>query len=64
MQVMFPDRSIRHIDSGPLTIEEILLSFGINPTSVVVTRNGKLVPETAHAAQDDEIRIIAVAHGG
>ena len=64
MQIMLPDRSTRQLDCGPLPIEEILHRFGINPVSVIVTRNGRLVPETACAEEGDEIRIIRVAHGG
>lgn len=64
MQVILPDRSTRRLDCGPLRIEDILHQFGINPVTVIVTRNGKLVPETARAGGEDEIRIIAVAHGG
>lgn len=64
MQVILPDRSTRKLDCDPITIEELLRRFGINPVTVIVTRNGTLVPETAHAGKEDEIRIIAVAHGG
>ena len=64
MQVILPDRSTRHLDCGPLLVEEILHLLGINPVTVIVTRNGKLVPETARAGEGDEVRIIAIAHGG
>ena len=48
----------------PACISRILDRLGINPSEVIVSRNGKLVPEDAVANGDDEIRIIRIAHGG
>jgi len=64
LQVILPDKSTRQLEGGSLLVEEILHRLGINPITVIVTRNGKLVPETARAGEGDEVRIIAIAHGG
>jgi sulfur carrier protein ThiS len=47
-----------------LSISHILDRLRINPSEVIVSRNGKLVPEDAVAGDDDVIRIIRIAHGG
>jgi sulfur carrier protein ThiS len=48
----------------PVRITSILDKLNINPSDVIVSRNGKLVPEDTLIAGDDEIRIIRIAHGG
>jgi sulfur carrier protein ThiS len=64
MQVILPDKSRHTLPQDPQDIREILLKFGCNPTSVIVIRNGIVVPEDFTAREDDEIRIISVSHGG
>jgi sulfur carrier protein len=64
MNIILPDNSGHFIDPAPRTIEQVLMDFGINPIEVIVSVNGKLVPEDAIVSGNDEIRIIRVAHGG
>jgi len=40
------------------------MELGINPIEVIVSVNGKLVPEDVIVSGNDEIRIVRVAHGG
>ena len=64
MKIILPDKSVRMLESGPVTAETLLRDLGLDPVEVMVVRNGTLVTEDAIAANDDEIRIIRIAHGG
>jgi sulfur carrier protein ThiS len=64
MRIIMPDRTERDCPAKPATVEQLLLGLGINPLEVMVTRGGKLLPETAPVHENDEIRIIMVSHGG
>jgi sulfur carrier protein len=64
MKIVFPDSTTETIGGKQVSIGRILQQRGINPSEVIVSRNGKLVPEDAVAGGDDEIRIIRIAHGG
>jgi sulfur carrier protein len=64
MRIIMPDRTVRDCPGNPATVEQLLLGLGINPLEVMVTRGGKLLPETAPVDENDEIRIIMVSHGG
>jgi sulfur carrier protein ThiS len=64
MNIILPDNSKKIIDTGARTIEQVLIALDINPIEVIVSVNGRLVPEDAVATENDEIRIIRVAHGG
>ena len=64
MNIILPDNSGQTIDPAPRTIEQVLLELGINPIEVIVSVNGRLVPEDVIVSGNDEIRIIKVAHGG
>jgi len=64
MKIIFPDSTTETIAGEAVSISRILDRLGINPSEVIVSRNGKLVPEDGVASGDDEIRIIRIAHGG
>ena len=64
MKLILPDGTIRLADPAPATVETILQREGINPLEVMVSRNGKLIPENTLACGDDELRIIRISHGG
>jgi sulfur carrier protein len=64
MKIILPDAKIQEVPGDPASLLVILDRLGINPAEVIVSRNGKLVPEDAVARGDDEIRIIRIAHGG
>jgi len=64
MKIIFPDSTTETMVGELDRIGQILDRLGINPSEVIVSRNGKLVPEDAVTGGDDEIRIIRIAHGG
>ena len=64
MKIILPDLTTETMAGEPLSISRILDRLRINPCEVIVSRNGKLVPEDAVAGDEDEIRIIKIAHGG
>jgi sulfur carrier protein ThiS len=64
MRIILPDRSVRIFTGDPITIEQVLAELGMNAAAVIVVKNGKIVPEDDSADENDEIRIIQVAHGG
>lgn len=64
MKVILPDQTVRVMVDNPGTVGALLHELSITPLEVIVSRNGKLVPEQAAICEDDEIRIIRIAHGG
>jgi sulfur carrier protein ThiS len=64
MSVCLPDGTIVEPEGVPAPVGSVLLSLGINPLEVIVTRNGRLVPEDAVISSGDEVTIFRVAHGG
>ena len=64
MQVHMPDGTTQNIRGEPVSVGALLAGCNINPLEVIVTRNGRLVPEDAIVSEDDEIRVFPVAHGG
>ncbi|HNX18144.1 MAG TPA: MoaD/ThiS family protein [Methanoregula sp.] len=64
MKVILPDQTVRVMEKPPGTVGALLHEIGITPLEVIVSRDGKLVPEQATIGKDDEIRIIRIAHGG
>jgi len=64
VRVILPDKSEQTIAMGASTVEQVLVLLGVNPIEVIVSRNGRLVPDDAQVSGDDEIRIIRIAHGG
>jgi sulfur carrier protein ThiS len=64
MNIILPDSSRRTVAPAPSTIEQVLTELGINPVEVIVSVNGRLMPEDAIVSGNDEVRIIQVAHGG
>ena len=64
MKIILPYSTINIMLEDPVSITSILYKLNINPSEVIVSRNGKLVPEDTLISGDDEIRIIRIAHGG
>lgn len=64
MKIILPNSTINIMQVDPVSITSILDKLTINPSDVIVSRNGKLVPEYTLIGGDDEIRIIRIAHGG
>jgi sulfur carrier protein ThiS len=49
---------------GGATVRDTLLKLGINPESVLVVRDGKLINEATIVRKDDSLRVLAVISGG
>jgi len=64
MKIILPDKSCHESGPGPVTVDELLQDLGFNPIEVIVSRNGTLVTEDAVVGNNDEVRIIRIAHGG
>jgi sulfur carrier protein ThiS len=64
MKLILSEKDVRILDHPPAPVEQILLEQGINPLEVIVSRNGKVIPEDTIIAADEEVRIIRIAHGG
>jgi len=64
MKLILPDRKERVIATGPVPLDQLLLAEGINPLEVIASRNGVLITEDTMVGDDDEIRVIRIAHGG
>ena len=64
MKLILPDQKTIYIEHVPAPVEQVLLELGINPLEVIVARNGKMISEDTVVQEDDEIRIIRIAHGG
>ncbi|MDD1703695.1 MAG: MoaD/ThiS family protein [Methanoregula sp.] len=64
MRVTLPDKSNEVVDAEGATVGQVLLGLGIRPNEVLVTCNGKLLPEDSLVGGDAELKIIRVSHGG
>jgi sulfur carrier protein len=64
MQIHLQNGTARTLGDGPVTVSQLLASLGVNPVEVIVSRDGKVIPEDASLGPEDEIRIIRVSHGG
>jgi len=64
MRLQLPDGTVREIHGDVITVATLLTGCNINPLEVIITRNGRLIPEDATVSGNDEIRVFLVAHGG
>jgi len=64
MRLQLPDGTTCDMSGEPTTVTTLLTGCNINPLEVIVTRNGRLIPEDATISGSDEIRVFLVAHGG
>jgi len=64
MKIILPDKSSRETGPGMVIVDDLLRDLGFDPIEVIVSRNGTLVTEDAVVGNNDEIRIIRIAHGG
>ena len=64
MNVYLPDGTVRILDGTPLMVSSFLRSMGLNPLEVIITKNGRVIPEDAVVSGSDEVRLFRVAHGG
>lgn len=49
---------------GECEAGEILESAGINPESVIVERDGAIIPSSAEMSEEGELRVLRVISGG
>jgi sulfur carrier protein len=64
MKVHLQDGTAWNFDGGAARVAEVLLALDLNPAGVIVSRNGRVIPEDTVLGGDDEIRVIRVSHGG
>lgn len=64
MKIILPDRNTCEFSGEPLPIEQLLARLSINPATVIVVKNGRVVPEDEIVGENEEIRIMRIAHGG
>ena len=64
MKLILPDRKERVLATRPVPLDQLLLAEGINPLEVIASRDGVLITEDTVVGDDDEIRLIRIAHGG
>jgi sulfur carrier protein len=64
MQIHLQDGTTRAFEGGSAPVSQVLLSLGVNPVEVIVSRDGRVIPEDTLLGPDDAIRIIRVSHGG
>lgn len=61
---VFIERSNEYKDVEAATVGELLGKLQVNPTTVLVARNGALVTEKTVLNAKDEIKILSVISGG
>jgi sulfur carrier protein len=64
MKIHLQDGTARAFDGSGARVTEVLLALDLNPVGVIVSRNGRVIPEDTILGEDDEIRVIRVSHGG
>lgn len=47
-----------------ITVRNAIKKWGINPETVLATRDGKLITEDVHLKADDVVKLVAVISGG
>jgi sulfur carrier protein ThiS len=47
-----------------ITVRDAIIKGGLNPETVLATRDGTLITEDVHLKADDAIKLVAVISGG
>jgi sulfur carrier protein ThiS len=47
-----------------ITVRDAIKKGGLNPETVLATRDGRLITEDVHLQPDDVIKLVAVISGG
>jgi sulfur carrier protein ThiS len=47
-----------------ITVRDAITKGGLNPETVLATRDGKLITEDVHLQADEVIKLVAVISGG
>ncbi len=61
---VYIEKTNEHIDIKAKSVKELLDKLKINPTTVLVSRNNKLVSGDIKVNENDEVKIISVVSGG
>ncbi len=61
---VFIERSHEHKEVPASSVAELLKKLKLNPTAVLVVKNGKLVTENTKLKNTDDIKILSVISGG
>ena len=64
MKIHLQEGTPRAFEGGPAMVSQVLLSLGVNPVEVIVSRDRRVIPEDTILGPDDEIQVIRVSHGG
>ena len=64
MKIHLQDGTARVYDGEACRVWELLLALELDPAALIVSRNGRVIPEDTPLSRDDEIRVIRVSHGG
>jgi sulfur carrier protein ThiS len=64
MKIQLQDGTARTFEGGGTRVWEVLLALDLNPAGVIVSRDGRVIPEDTILGEGDEIRVIRVSHGG
>jgi sulfur carrier protein len=64
LEIKFSEGHVENMNINKISVEELLINFGINPLEVIVKRNGSLILEEEILGNKDSIQIIRVIHGG
>jgi sulfur carrier protein ThiS len=59
-----PDQTRELCTTSASTIEDLLVTAGLNPAEVIVVRDGVLLPEDTLLSDGDHLRVISIVHGG
>lgn len=61
---VYVERSGKHVEAKGKDVNEILEHLKLNPTTVLVSKNGKIVLGNEKVSAKDEIVIYSVVSGG
>ncbi|HZX11867.1 MAG TPA: MoaD/ThiS family protein [Candidatus Nanoarchaeia archaeon] len=61
---VFLEKSKEEKEVNAVSVKELLKVLKLNPTTVLVVANGRLVTEDAPLRKEDEVKILSVVSGG
>lgn len=64
MKLILPDETEVTVGKPIKSLEEHLIEVGLDPMTVLVSRDGTIIPEDTIPDEEDVIRVIRISHGG
>ncbi len=61
---IYIERTNEYKEANGKTVLELLTKLKINPTTIIITKNGELVTEEEKVTEKDEIKLLSVISGG